>query len=628
MNRFTTTMLLTLSTLAVGCIPEVATEEGGGALGSRTATGPSARDGMGPQVYPGGTAFRAWAPNATRVFVTGDFNAWSDSATELVSEKNGNFSADVPGAIAGQEYQYVIYGPAGKVFRADPRAPQMTSSVGNSVITDPAAYHWSATSFQTPGFREQVIYEMHIGTFQDTPGGMPGTFASALDGLDHLEDLGVNMIELLPPNEFAGDFSWGYNTSFPFAPESAYGTPEDAKTFIDEAHARGIGVIIDVVHNHHGPGDLATWCFDGECYGEGNGGIYFYTGDRRESGWGPRPDFGRPEVRDYIQDSAMSWLREYRADGLRWDSTVNIRRANGADLPDGWNLLRRINDAVDREMPWKIMIAEDLQNDAGLTRATGAGGAGFDSQWDGGFFHPIDEAIIAADDGSRDMWSVRDAIAHQYDGSATQRVIYTESHDEVANGKQRIPSMIWADNPTSYYSQKRSTLGAAIVMTSPGIPMIFQGQEILEDGWFQDSDPVDWTKLDRFAGIRDLYRDLIHLRRNSANQTRGLQGDNVNVFHVNDTDKVIAFHRWDRGGAGDDVVVIANFSSRAFRSYDLGLPRGGTWKVRFNSDWRGYSSAFDGTESNDLTAWSGGRDGLGYHGTAAIGAYSVVILSQ
>jgi 1,4-alpha-glucan branching enzyme len=226
------------------------------------------------------------------------------------------------------------------------------------------------------------------------------------------------------------------------------------------------------------------------------------------------------------------------------------------------------------------------------------------------------------------MYEVRDAITHNYNGNGLGRVIYTESHDEVANGKQRIPEMIWPGNAGSYYSKKRSTLGAAIVMTAPGIPMMFQGQEFLEDGYFQDGDPLDWSKTQTFSGILKMYKDLVALRRDQQGTTRGLRGNNVNVFHINDNDKVIAFHRWDQGGAGDDVVVVANFSNKAFASYDIGFPRGGTWNVRFNGDWKGYDSEFNDTPSNSANASSGGKDGLGYSGTIGIGPYSAVILSQ
>ena len=158
--------------------------------------------------------------------------------------------------------------------------------------------------------------------------------------------------------------------------------------------------------------------------------------------------------------------------------------------------------------------------------------------------------------------------------------------------------------------------------------MIFQGQEFLEDGWFTDTDPLDWLKLNSFQGIHDLYRDLIHLRRNINGVSAGLRGNERNVFHTNNTDKVIAFHRWSQGGAGDDVIVVANFSNTPWSSYTIGFPRDGVWKVRFNSDWQGYDPSFGDYPSHDVTALSGGWDGLPFHGSISIGPYTAVILSQ
>jgi 1,4-alpha-glucan branching enzyme len=259
----------------------------------------------------------------------------------------------------------------------------------------------------------------------------------------------------------------------------------------------------------------------------------------------------------------------HRVDGLRWDSTVNIRQASGNDLPDGWGLLMRMNDAVNASQPWKIMIAEDLQNNDWITKPTSQGGAGFDSQWDPDFYWPMHDQIVASDDSSRDMNRISYAIKHGYNGSAQQRIIFTENHDEVApqnGGKKRLPEAIYPGHADSYYSQKRSTLAAAIEMTSPGIPMLFMGQEFLENTGFpfNKAQALDWNKVNTFAGIEQLYTDLVHLRRNSNGYSRGLEGNNVNVFHVNNNDKLVAFHRWDRGGAGDDVVVLANFSNTAF----------------------------------------------------------------
>lgn len=313
---------------------------------------------------------------------------------------------------------------------------------------------------------------------------------------------------------------------------------------------------------------------------------------------------------------------------------VNIRNRNGNnndpadDLPDGWSLLQWINNEIQASQPWKITIAEDLQNNEWITKSTGAGGAGFGSQWEADFVHPIRQAIITSADPNRDMGSVRDALYHAYNGNATQRVIYTESHDEDANGHQRVPEEIWQGNAGSWFSRKRSTLGAALVFTAPGIPMIFQGQEFLENGYFQDTVPLDWTKLTTYAGIHTLYRDLIRLRRNWFNQTAGLRGQNLNVHHVNNTDKLIAFHRWANGGPGDDVVVVANFANRGYGSYSLGFPRAGMWRVRFNSDAQGYSSDYGNQPGYDTLAGGSSQDGMPFQANVGIGPYSVLILSQ
>ncbi len=403
------------------------------------------------------------------------------------------------------------------------------------------------------------------------------------------------------------------------------------KRFVNEAHARGIAVVQDVVHNHYGPNDMDLWRFDG-WFQNNLGGIYFYNDFRGITNWGDtRPDFGRGEVRSYIRDNSIMWLQEFRVDGMRWDSTSNIRNTNngqGTDIPDGWSLLQYVNNEVDGSQPWKIMIAEDLQGNSFITRDTGGGGAGFDTQWDAGFVHPIRSAIVTPNDVDRNMFAVRDSIVNRYNSDAFERVVYTESHDEVANGRSRVPEEIFPGNAGSWFSKKRSTVGAALVMTSPGIPMIFQGQEVLEDEYFRDTDPVDWSKRVTFGGIEAMYRDLIRLRRNWFDTTRGLKGQHVNVHHINNTDKVIGFHRWDQGGVRDDVVVIVNLGNRSYTNYNLGFPRGGTWKVRFNSDWNGYSPDFANTFSYDTTAVAGPRDGVGFNANVGIGPYSVIILSQ
>lgn len=590
---------------------------------------PSVRPGVGAIPYSTGTTFRVWAPNAVSVSVAGEFNWWNSTSRPLASEGNGWWSVDVPGAGINDEYRYVING---QLWKTDPRAGDVVSSVGNGIIVN---HHYDWAPFNPPPWNEMVIYEMHIGSFYDAAGGGPGTWMTAASRLGYLQTLGINAVKIMPVAEFPGDFSMGYNPVNLFAPESAYGSPNDMRNFINACHQRGIAVIIDVVYNHLGPSDLGNsiWCFDGYSAYPDTGGIYFYEDDNRYTPWGDtRPNYSSGPVRSFIRDNVMYWLSEFNMDGIRMDGTAYIRERGigGPDIPEGWNLMQWINNEVDAAFSQKICIAEDMRDNEWLTKTTGEGGAGFDSQWDAGFHHRVVPVLTAPGDADRNMWDIRDAIRHLYNGWDTQRVIYTESHDEVgaASAKCRVPSQIWWDHPDSYYAKKRSTLGAGIVFTSPGIPMIFMGQEFLEDGAWHDSDPLDWTKNTTFAGIRQMYTHLIGLRRNLSDSTRGLLAKNVNVFHINNTDKVIAFHRWWNGGPGDDVIVVANFSNRGFTSYNIGFPKSGRWRVRFNSDWNGYDSEFGNWNSYDTGAVSGSKDGLPFNGNVGIGPYSMIILSQ
>ncbi len=592
---------------------------------------PSSHLFMGAIPYPGGVTFRVWAPFADGVSVAGDFNSWSAGENPLAPETAGYWSVDVDGASAGQQYKFVIHTGSTAIWRVDPYAKHVTNSVGNGIISD-SAFDWGNQAFQAPGWNEMVVYELHTGTFNDSPGGSPGMYDSVCQKLPYLRDLGINAIEIMPTGEFPGGLSWGYNPSCIFAVESDYGGPEALKQLVKAAHEQGIAVILDVVYNHLGPSDLDLWRFDG--WSEGRyGGIYFYNDDRASTPWGEtRPDYGRAEVRQFLRDNLMSWAEEFQMDGFRFDATSYIRRVYGdnEDIPDGWSLLQWLNDELQRHQAWKITISEDLRNDAWLTRPTGWGGAGFDSQWDGDFVHPVRSVLSNPFDEYRDMNQIASAIHHRYGTDALERVVYTESHDEVAasNAKQRLPSDIDGGNPTGWFARKRSMLGAILVFTSPGIPMIFEGQEFLETGPWSDSVPIDWENATRHAGVLRMYRDLIRLRRNWHDNTRGLRGQNVNVHHVNHADKVVAFHRWDAGGAGDDVVILCNFADRSYDSYTIGVPRAGLWRVRFNSDAEVYSPDFGNHAAFDASAETPGSDGMPCRISIGLGPYSAVILSQ
>jgi 1,4-alpha-glucan branching enzyme len=588
---------------------------------------------MGAVLHAGGATFRVWAPHAEAVTVTGDFCDWAEDAHPLTAEGDGYWAADVAGVAEGATYRFLIRTADGETLsRIDPYARAVTNSVGDGIVV---ASKPVDDGFVPPAWNRMVIYEMHIGTFHrpDDP-ETPGGFVDAIAKLGHLKRLGVNAVQIMPAAEFAGDLSWGYNPAHIFAVESGYGGPEGLRAFVKAAHEAGIAVILDVVYNHFGPSDLDLWRFDGWSEND-KGGIYFYNDWKSDTPWGDtRPDYGRGEVRQFIRDNALFWLEEYGIDGLRMDMTLYVRSVKGDEgdpgdaLEDGWSLMRWINEEVAARFPGRITLAEDLRDHAAVTGAPEDGGAGFGAQWCPQFVHPIREILIAPDDAQRHMGTVAHALSHHYNGDAFQRVVYTESHDEVANGKARVPHEIAPDDPGHWAAQKRATLGAALVMTAPGIPMLFQGQEFLQGAWFDDAVPLDWDLSVEYRGIVRLWRDLIRLRLDHAGVTAGLSGRGIEVRRIDEEKKLVAYRRWDAGGPGDETVVVANFSAEPRAPYRIGLPAAGVWRLRLNTDWAGYGPDFAGFESGDVEAEPVECDGLPFSAEVAVGAYSALVFSQ
>jgi 1,4-alpha-glucan branching enzyme len=590
--------------------------------------------GMGAIIQEKGIFFRVWAPNATEVFVAGTFNKFDQSALPLQSEDNGFWAGLAENAKTGDEYKYFLKTPFGEFMRNDPYARAVTNSVGNSIVYDPSAFDWGNTSYDFPSWNKLVIYELHTGTFNVKTDGQPGDMYGIIEKLPYLKELGINAIEVMPPFEFPGGYSWGYNPAQPFAIEAEYGGPDGFKSLVKAAHEAGIAVILDVVYNHFGPSDLDIWQFDGWQEND-KGGIYFYNDWKSTTPWGDtRPDYGRNEVRQYIRDNAMMWLEEYRVDGLRMDMIPYIRNVHGEEdegsmLHDGLSLLQWINSEIAEKFPWKLTIAEDLHGLDSITNRVGQDdGLGFGAQWDADFVHPVRNAIIAQEDGERSMQAMESALMSQYSGHPFTRIVYTESHDEVANGKARVVEEIAADDVNNWYSKKRASLGIAMVMTAPGIPMIFQGSELLEGRWFSDTDPIDWKRLKQFNGYMKLHRDLIRLRLNYDGITEGLTGNNTEVIRVDEEKKLLIYQRWLDGGAGDTTLVVLNFSGNAYDNYRVGMPAEGLWKIRFNSDWEGYDKEFSDFTSLDTEATSEECDGYPCSANIAVAPYTALILSQ
>lgn len=580
----------------------------------------SARSGIGAIPYSGGTTFRVWAPNATGIKVAGGFNSWT--GVPLISESNGFWSLDVAGAVVGQEFKYIVNG---STWKRDPRSRKVTNSNGNSIIYDPTAFNWQGyTNYPILNLYHNglVLYEMHVGAFY-APNGYRGSFDDAIKKIPHLKNLGINAVSLMPINEFPGDYSWGYNPSDIFAVENAgYGGPDAFKRFVLACHSNNIAVLVDIVHNHYGPSDLggSLWQFDGWSQ-NGKGGIYFYN----SSGycctpWGDRPDYSRQQVRDFISDQIRMWLNEYQVDGFRWDAVHFIR--NYGDLfgpytyiPDGASLLTSINSMMGTNYPGKIRIAEADNTDNG-----------FDSHWEQGFHNDLLYQLTLASDAGRSMSTVAGLIGSW---KSFGRVIYLESHDTVGaqNSKHRLPRDIDSSDPTSIWARKRSLLGAGIMLTSPGMPMLFQGQEMLEDWDFSDSTPLRWDRTNTYAGITRAYSTLVRARRNLDGHLDGLKGSETAFYKMDEGNKVLAYHRypWNSHGENIDVFVIANFSNTSWTNdtYEFDFPYAGSWTVRFNSDATAYGADFDGIGPSVVTA-----SGSPPRATVNMGRYSLMILSR
>jgi 1,4-alpha-glucan branching enzyme len=580
--------------------------------------------GMGAVLEDGRTTFRVWAPNAEKLFVIGDFNNWDKSSMPLELEGNGYWSGVFDTVKEGDTYKYLIYNNGKEYERNDPYAFEVTSSIGNSIVRT-LNFDWGDDNFQMPSWNQLVIYELHVGTFNRKDADKVATFDSVIEKIPYLKELGINCIELLPVAEFSGGISWGYNPAHPFAIEQDYGGPDALARLIKSCHENGIAVILDVVYNHLGPSDVDLWQFDGWSEND-KGGIYFYNDHRSETPWGDtRPDYGRPEVRQYLRDNALMWIEKYKCDGLRMDATSYIRFEGGGlgydtEIEEGNILMRDINAELQEKYPHVLTIAEDLKGQNIVTDNIEHNGLGYGSQWDMNFVHPVREVLEDTHDTTRDLKKIVDALEFTYSNDVFRRVVYTESHDEVANGKARVPEEIQPGNAESEFAKKRAILGIALTLTAPGIPMLFQGQEFIEDEYFQDTKGLDWSKFKKHKGIQKLVRDLVRLRTGQEKQTGGLRDQIVKIGHFNDDTKVLSYLREDRDGV-EPVLVILNFSHTTYTDYGIGLEEDINWRLRFNSSWKGYDKDFSDMEIEGMENLEKTTDGQTWTGKLNLPGY-------
>ena len=283
------------------------------------------------------------------------------------------------------------------------------------------------------------------------------------------------------------------------------------------------------------------------------------------------------------------WFDEYKIDGLRWDSTVNIRRYAGgsAENAEGERLLDEVSRMIRRDYPDKISIAEDSVGDER-----------FDASWEYDFHHAGDNrdaGVVPQLLKPAGETSVSEIARRIESPLGLRRVIYSENHDEAGtlNMRRRFIADADEEDPQSLTARRKHALAAVLTLASPGIPMVFMGQELLEDKAFHDSSPLDWGRGEASAGATRLYRDLIRLRRNLDGQSPALAGTKTEILHADEGRKILVLRRYRSGNPPNEICAVINFSDRPVENYSLVFPRAGNWHLLLNTD--------DPKYGNDLT---------------------------
>lgn len=523
--------------------------------------------------------FTVWAPQATAVSMVelGERDETLRQWPMRAMDEEGNWGTDAA-LEHGSRYQFSLTSATGQtITRHDPRALEL--------INDDISTHYALKgATQRPvNPRGAVLYELHPGSFYlPSPPVTTKAFEHAPQRLDHVAALGVTTIAMMPVHEFPGELSWGYNPTSLYAVERSYGGAQGLRDFIEAAHARELSVLADVVYNHL---DRSTPLCSFDLLAPGPPcGKLFYEGELGQTDWGPRPSFEHPQARALLLEHPIRWMDAFGFDGFRWDSTSNIRatkHAKGQRIEAGWTLMREANAMIHARGGFSI--AEDLQGEALIT-SPAPKGAGFDAQWDASFEAVLARELKRAADPAGVTVNVEE-IAQLLRALAQQpftQVIYTESHDSTGklNGHVRLPSQLDPTTPSAQRVRELTTLAAGLLLSSPAIPMLLQGQEFLSAGSFHDSEPLDWSLASSQAQTVQRYQALIRARRNLDGVTRGLMGQGLKITHLNEDADVFVMHRWDEGGPGDDVIVVVNLSGTNFTRYRFGVPRAGRWHQR------------------------------------------------
>lgn len=578
---------------------------------------------MGANLVADGATFRVWAPNARAVYAVGDFNGRQrNEASLLTRDAQGHWRGFIPGVRDRHRYMFYVVGDGSEGPKRDPYARELQTPFPSDCIVRTPDFPWHENGYVTPRFPDFVIYQLHVGTFF-TP-NLPrkgGTFLDVACKVPYLAELGVTAIQLLPIQEFQTKFSLGYNGTDYFSPEMDFGVEDpdlapyvaeinrlldvrqqnryrveelrgemnQLKALVDLCHIHGLAVILDVVYNHAGGdfGDESIYFFDRRSTQGGKGNSLYFT-DREHAG-GQVFDFGKPEVRDFLIQNARFFLDEYRVDGFRYDQ-VSVIDHDGA--PHGWSFCQDLTSTLHHYRPSALNVAEYWNVNPFIVKRLPEG-AGFDATLTDGLRIAIRDVIGNAgwpDERPLDMTRLANSLCPDGFGESWRFVQGPENHDIVYEGReQRIARIGQPDDPRSWFGRSRARVASGISLTAPGIPMLFMGQEFLEDKQWSDNLEFHQQLLLHWAGLEMGDRQMIdHLRFiRELVQLRwrypGLRGDKLRVIHVHDQNRVLAFHRWVEG-QGHDVIVVVHLATFNRTEYRIGFPGNGKWREIFNSD--------------------------------------------
>jgi 1,4-alpha-glucan branching enzyme len=595
---------------------------------------------MGATLIAGrGATFRVWAPRATSVYLNGIFSGAPATgqidSLLMAKDSNGYWTGFLPNAAQGDTYHFWVNGAGSSGYKRDPYAREMAIDAPfpacSCVIRPGAAYPWHDSAFVTPDFSNMIVYQLHVGTYAPSSPGAPSTFLDVIGKIDYLVALGVNVLQPLPIDELETDPSMGYNGADYFSPDfpyvvtnpaalSAYLTvinrllaargfspmtvsditpaPAQLKALVDLCHLYGIAVTFDVVYNHAGgfDGDDQSLYFWDRAAGTSDNNQSLYFTDQGLAG-GLSFALWNDDVREFIINSASFYVNEFHVDGFRYDEISALLSMN---LDSGWSFCRDLTDTLRYLKPRLLQNAEywpyEFQNyphsSASIVTPTSDGGEGFDVLQHDGLRSAVRGAVQQASYGSGAAVDFDSIAANLFPSGllhAWQSVPCVENHDLVAVGReQRIPTLADGSDSRSWYARSRSRFATGILLTAPGIPQLFMGQEFLEQKqWSWDpASPylIGWAALETGSdpAMVDHLRftqDLIRLRWNQP----ALRAENVNPFHVHDQNRVIAFHRW-LAATGQDIIVVASLAETTWYNYAIGFPYPGIWTEIFNSD--------------------------------------------